>query len=352
MRRLLTALLLVVSTLLVPVTANASATPAAAPGVVPSASAADPPFAALVFSKTTGFRHSSIPAGVAAIKQLGQEHGFTVDATEDAGAFTAENLAKYAVVVFLSTTGDVLDAAQQTAFEHYIEGGGGFAGVHAASDTEYDWPWYGKLVGAYFKQHPAPQQAVVKVEDPAHPSTAGLPARWTRTDEWYDFRTDPRGTVHVLTSLDETSYSGGTMGSDHPNSWCQNYAGGRSWYTALGHDDASYTEPNFLKMLLGGLQTAAGVVPSDCSASLDSAFEKVTLDDNTSNPMMLDIAPDNTVFYIDRLGDIKAVKPDGGVVTSGHLNVFTANESGLLGIALDPAFATNRWAYLYYSPQS
>ncbi|WP_248960639.1 ThuA domain-containing protein [Sphaerisporangium perillae] len=342
MRRILTAMLLLVSTLLVPsqvISAQAAA-------------AAEPPFAALVFSKTAGFRHTSIPAGIAAIKQLGQEHGFTVDATEDSAAFTEANLAKYQVVVFLSTTGDVLDATQQTAFEHYIEGGGGFAGVHAAADTEYDWAWYGKLVGAYFKQHPAPQQATVKVEDPAHPSTAGLPAQWSRNDEWYDFRTDPRGAVHVLTSMDETSYSGGTMGADHPNSWCQNYDGGRSWYTALGHTDESFAEPNFLKMLLGGLQTAAGVVPADCSASLDSAFAKVTLDDNTSNPMMLDVAADGTVFYIDLVGDVKAVKPGGGVVTSGHLDVFTANESGLLGLALDPAFATNRWAYLYYSPQS
>ncbi|SNS45338.1 Glucose/arabinose dehydrogenase, beta-propeller fold, partial [Streptosporangium subroseum] len=341
MRRMLATLLLLLSTLVVP----SLAVPAQA------SAAADAPFSALVFSKTAGFRHTSIPAGIAAIKQLGQEHGFTVDATEDAGAFTVGNLAKYQVVLFLSTTGDVLNAAQQTAFESYIKGGGGFAGVHAASDTEYDWPWYGKLVGAYFKQHPTPQQAVVKVEDPAHPSTAGLPARWTRNDEWYDFRTDPRGTVHVLTSMDETSYSGGTMGADHPNSWCQNYDGGRSWYTALGHDDQSFAEPNFLNMLLGGLQTAAGVVPADCSASLDSAFAKVTLDDNTSNPMVLDVAADGTVFYIDLVGDVKAVKPGGGVVTSGHLNVFTANEGGLLGLALDPAFATNRWAYLYYSPQ-
>ncbi|WP_203989827.1 ThuA domain-containing protein [Sphaerisporangium rufum] len=316
-----------------------------------TAAAADPAFAALVFSKTAGFRHTSIPAGVAAIKKLGQDNNFTVDATEDAGAFTEANLAKYDVVVFLSTTGDVLDAAQQAAFEKYIKDGGGYAGVHAASDTEYDWPWYGELVGAYFKQHPAIQQATVKVEDPAHPSTAGLPTRWSRTDEWYDFRANPRGNVHVLTSLDETSYSGGTMGADHPNSWCQNYDGGRSWYTALGHTDESFAEPEYLKMLLGGLRTAAGVAPADCTAGLDASYEKVTLDDNTSNPMMLDIAPDGTVVYIDRLGDVKAVKRDGGVITAGHLPVFTANESGLLGIALDPAFATNRWVYLYHSPQ-
>ncbi|MDH2425271.1 ThuA domain-containing protein [Sphaerisporangium sp. TRM90804] len=356
MRRALLSLLLVVSGLFIPATVTAASAASAASATSGSAKAstgatAAVPFSALVFSKTAGFRHDSIPAGIAAIQKLGQDNGFTVDATEDSGAFTEANLEKYQVVVFLSTTGDVLNAAQQTAFENYIKGGGGYAGVHAAADTEYDWSFYGELVGAYFKSHPATQDAVVKVEDPAHPSTAGLPARWARNDEWYDFRTNPRANVHVLTSMDETSYTGGTMGADHPSSWCHNYEGGRSWYTALGHTQASYAEPEFLKMLLGGVQTAAGVVPADCTASLDSAFEKVTLDDNTSNPMMLDVADDGTVVYVDRAGTIKAIRPGGGVVTSGRLNVFTANESGLLGVVLDPGFATNRWAYLFYSPQ-
>ncbi|MFC4588527.1 ThuA domain-containing protein [Sphaerisporangium corydalis] len=334
-------------------TVKASSSAVASSAATASSDAADPPFSALVFSKTAGFQHSSIPNGIAAIKQLGQAHGFTVDATDDAGAFTDANLAKYQVVIFLSTTGDVLTADQQGAFERYIKAGGGYAGVHSAADTEYDWPWYGKLVGAYFKEHPAPQQAVVKVEDPAHPSTKGLPTRWTRTDEWYDYRTNPRGTVHVLTSLDASSYTGSTMGADHPNTWCQNYDGGRSWYTGLGHTEESYTDPQFLGLLLGGIQTAAGVVDADCSASLDGSFEKVTLDDNTSNPMMLDVAADGSVFYIDRLGDVKVIKPDGGgLVTAARLPVFTANESGLLGLALDPAYATNHWVYLYYSPTS
>jgi len=308
-------------------------------------------FSALVFSKTAGFRHDSIPAGIAAIQGLGRDHHFDVVATEDAGAFTDENLARFQVVVFLSTTGDVLDAAQQAAFERYVKGGGGFAGVHAASDTEYDWPWYGELVGAYFKQHPAPQQATVKVEDPAHPSTAGLPSRWSRTDEWYDFRTDPRGTSHVLASLDEKTYTGGTMGADHPISWCRDLDGGRSWYTGMGHTAESFSDPLFLSHLLGGLRTAAGVDPADCAADLDSGFEKVTLDDNTSNPMMLEVAPDGRVYYVDRLGEIKVIRPNGGGLAAvGRLDVFTANESGLLGIALDPDFATNRWVYLYHSP--
>ncbi|HEU5473672.1 MAG TPA: ThuA domain-containing protein [Actinophytocola sp.] len=314
----------------------------------------DPPFRALVFSKTTGFRHDSIPDGIAAIQQLGQQHNFTVDTTEDDTLFTDANLARYDVVIFLSTTGDPLGTqAEKDAFQRYIQQGGGFVGIHAASDSGYDWPWYGELVGAYFRQHPAIQQATVKVEDPAHPATQGLPTRWTRTDEWYDYQADPRGNVHVLASMDETTYSGATMGFDHPITWCHDFDGGRSWYTGLGHTRESFTEPNFLHLLLGGIQTAAGVVPADCAASLDTSFDKVTLDDNTSNPMMLDISGDGRVFYIDRLGDVKVIRPNGGgTVTSGHLNVFTANESGLLGIALDPRFDTTHWVYLYYSPSA
>jgi len=108
----------------------------------------------LVFSKTAGFRHDSIPDGIAAIQAMGEQNGFHVEATEDAGAFTADNLSRFAAVVFLSTTGDVLNAEQQTAFEDYVNSGGGFAGVHAAADAEYDWHWYGQLVGGYFRNHP------------------------------------------------------------------------------------------------------------------------------------------------------------------------------------------------------
>jgi type 1 glutamine amidotransferase len=223
-----------------------------------------PGYRVLLFSKTTGFRHDSIPAGVAAIERLGAEHGFAVDATEDAAAFTPENLARYKAVVFLSTTGDVLDANQQAAFEAYIRGGGGFAGIHAAADTEYDWPWYGGLVGAYFQSHPATQEATVRFEDRANPSTAHFPPTWTRTDEWYDYRTNPRANVKVLANLDESSYSGGSMGADHPITWCQRYDGGRSWYTGMGHTAESYADENYLKMLLGGIRLAAGDAAGDC----------------------------------------------------------------------------------------
>src|SRR3954464_13476976 len=145
----------------------------------------------LVFSKTAGYRHSSIGVGIAAIRKLGQENGFAVDATEDASAFSSKNLARYRAVVFLSTTGDVLDAAQQDDFERYIQAGGGYVGVHAATDTEYDWPWYGRLAGAWFNGHPGNpnvRQGTFRVLDKRHPSTEGLPDTWQRTDEFYNFK--------------------------------------------------------------------------------------------------------------------------------------------------------------------
>ena len=223
-------------------------------------------YSVLVFSKTTGFRHASIPSGIAAIQQLGAKNGFSVTATEDSNMFTAANLAKYKAIIFLSTTGDILDADQKAAFESYIHQGGGFAGVHAATDTEYKWPFYGKLVGAYFLSHPKIQTATVHVTDPNHPSTAALPATFSRTDEWYNFRVNPRPVVHVLAVVDEKSYTGGTMG-DHPVAWCHEFEGGRAWYTAMGHTNESYAEPLFLDHLLGGIQSAAGVVPANCGVS-------------------------------------------------------------------------------------
>ncbi|MFE9123892.1 ThuA domain-containing protein [Streptomyces sp. NPDC007148] len=218
----------------------------------------------LVFSKTAGFRHDSIPDGVAAVRQLGGTGGFAVDATEDAGAFTSKNLKRYDAVVFLSTTGDVLDSVQQSAFEGYIRHGGAYVGIHAAADTEYDWEFYGGLAGAYFQSHPAIQQAKVDVEDRSHPATSELAPTWERTDEWYNYRSNPRERAHVLASLDESSYTGGTMNGDHPIAWCQNYQGGRAFYTGGGHTKESYTDPAFLAHLRGGIAWAIGDAQADC----------------------------------------------------------------------------------------
>ncbi|AKZ60013.1 putative secreted glycosyl hydrolase [Streptomyces ambofaciens ATCC 23877] len=226
--------------------------------------AADPAYKVLVFSRTAGFRHSSIDDGITALRSLGTANNFTVDATEDPGAFTAGNLAQYKAVVFLSTTGDVLGDAQQTAFERYLNGGGGYVGIHAAADTEYDWPFYEGLAGALFHSHPAIQSATVEIEDRAHDATAHLGTTWQRTDEWYNYRTNPRTTARVLASLDESSYSGGNMNGDHPIAWCKDYEGGRAFYTGGGHTDESYTDAAFRRHLLGGIRWAAGMTDADC----------------------------------------------------------------------------------------
>ena len=204
-------------------------------------------FKALVFSKTAGFRHSSIEAGIVAIQSLAVSHFFDVDATEDASVFNDIDLAQYDLVIFLNTTGDVLNQEQQEAFERFIRSGKGYVGIHSATDTEYSWPFYGELVGAYFESHaPGTASATVLVSDSDHPSSSSLPERWVRTDEWYSFQANPRGDVHVLATLDEQTYSGGTMGADHPIAWCHNYEGGRSWYTAGGHTASAYSEPDFV----------------------------------------------------------------------------------------------------------
>ena len=308
-------------------------------------------FDVLVFSRTAGFRHASIPVGVQAITRLGEEHGFTVDASEFPDVFTDENLTRYDAVVFLSTTGDILNDAQQDAFERFIRSGKGFVGIHAAADTEYDWEWFGELVGAYFMSHPRVQPARLAVLDRLHPSTAHLPVIWTRTDEWYDYRVSPRGQVHVLITLDEQSYEGGRMGHDHPIAWCHNYDGGRAWYTGGGHTAESFAEPLFLEHLLGGIRWAAGAAEGDAGATIDAYYEKVVLDDWVSDPMELSVAPDGRVIFVERGGVVKIWKPDTrSTVTAGFLDVFAGLEDGLLGVTLDPRFEENGWLYLFYSP--
>ncbi|MEW2288868.1 ThuA domain-containing protein [Streptomyces sp. NPDC047841] len=253
---------------------------AAAPAASHGTDGTDGAKRVLVFSKTAGFRHDSIPEGVAAVRQLGASGGFTVDATEDAGAFTRSTLRRYDAVVFLSTTGDVLDSAQQAAFEDYVHRGGGYVGVHAAADTEYDWAFYGGLAGAYFQSHPAIQPATVRVEDRAHPATSGLARTWNRTDEWYNYRSNPRDRAHVLASLDESSYTGGTMNGDHPIAWCQEYQGGRAFYTGGGHTKESYADPEFRRHLLGGIRYAIGAAQADCrpESGYTSLFDGDSLD--------------------------------------------------------------------------
>jgi uncharacterized protein len=204
----------------------------------------------LVFHKTEGFWHESIAAGYQAIEDLGDDHGFDTDSTDDANDFNKEDLKEYDLVIFLNTTGDVLNPEQQEAFEDYIHNGGSFFGIHAAADTEYDWEWYGTLVGAYFVNHPKVQEAEIVVQMPDHPAVSHLPERWVRTDEWYNYKNiNPDN--KVLLSLDETTYEGGENGDDHPIAWYRELEGGGiSIYTGGGHTIQSYVEPAFVEHLL------------------------------------------------------------------------------------------------------
>jgi glucose/arabinose dehydrogenase/type 1 glutamine amidotransferase len=318
-------------------------------------------FDVLVFSRTAGFRHDSIDEGLAAIQALGAANDFTVSHTEIPGDFTANNLAQYEAVVFLNTTGDVLNSTQQTAFQNYVRAGGGYVGVHSAADTEHGWAWYGQLVGAYFASHPAIQQATIKVADHTHGSTAHLPDRWVRTDEWYNYTVNPRGNVHVLMTLDETTYSpgSGAQGHDHPISWYKYFEGGRSWYTGLGHRAQTYAEPLFRDHLLGGILFAAGQAPADLGATINANWRKVELATNAvdpmniRNPMSLEVASDGRVFFVERFGKVKIYNPaTNSTSLAGELSTFTGSEQGLLGIALDPDFETNNWIYLFWSPSA
>lgn len=208
----------------------------------------------LVFTKTAGFRHDSILVGKNALLNLPHEGKWNIVFSEDGTLFSDRGLRAFDVVVFLSTTGDILNDQQQKTFQQFIERGGGFVGIHAAADTEYDWPWYGKLVGAYFESHPEIQRATIRVEDPNHPTASFLPKEWVRTDEWYNYRANPRPIVHVIATLDESTYKGGKMGSDHPIIWCHEIGKGRAWYTGLGHTAESYSEPMFLKSIAAAIE--------------------------------------------------------------------------------------------------
>lgn len=311
----------------------------------------------LVFSRTAGFRHDSITRGVEALQKIGGELGLEVEWSQDGATFTAETLDRFGVIVFLSTTGDVLDEAQQGAMERFIRSGRGWVGIHAAADTEYDWGWYMGLVGAAFKTHPATQQATIRVVDRTHLATSHLPARWTRVDEWYDYKESPRGKVHVLMTLDESSYQGGTMSAqrpfDHPIAWCHHYDGGRAFYTGLGHTNESFAEPAFLDHLRGGIAWALGNDPGarhDAGGTIDDHYEVVTIDDETLDPMELAVTPDGRVIYIERGGSVKVWSEEKGTRVAGALNVTTELEDGLLGMAIDPSFMENGWIYIYYSP--
>ncbi|MEM9917205.1 MAG: ThuA domain-containing protein [Bacteroidota bacterium] len=310
----------------------------------------------LVFSKTAGFRHTSIPAGKAALLKLGLENKIQVDTTENSADFNEANLKKYAAVVFLNTTGDILNSYQQADFERFIQAGGGFVGIHAATDTEYDWPWYNQLVGAYFNGHPKIQKAKLLVNNKTHIATKMLPSVWERRDEWYNFKSF-NAEVNVLLDIDENSYEGGTMANKHPMSWYHEYDGGRAFYTALGHTEETYEEPLFLQHLLGGLQYAMGTKAKDYAAVStkrvppENRFVRKVLWRNLNEPMELDVFDNGQIIVVERKGRILLWDTKMQILEPvANIEVHTKYEDGLLGVAIDPDYANNKWVYFFYSP--
>ncbi|GAB3728261.1 ThuA domain-containing protein [Spirosoma lituiforme] len=322
---------------------------------------------ALVFSKTAAFRHQSIEAGKKALAKMSAEKGFGVSFTEDATQFSESNLKKYNTVIFLNTTGDVLNDEQQSSFERYIQAGGGYVGIHAATDTEYEWPWYGKLAGAYFLDHPMPnnvQKGKFIVAMKNHWATKGMPDEFDRTDEFYSFKNiSPK--INVVLTIDDKSYTGGKNPDFHPMSWYQNYDGGRSFYTAMGHTDESFAEPLFLNHLWAGIQYTAG---GDTPKPLDYAkarpeenrFNKAVLAEKLDEPMELSVLGDGRVLFIQRKGEVqlyntktKELKTITKIPVSTKYVSKEGKESmgedGLMGLNKDPNFAQNHWIYLYYS---
>ncbi len=308
----------------------------------------------LVFSKTKGYRHESIPAGRVALQKLGAENGFEVDTTENAAYFHEDSLKRYRAVVFLSTTGDVLDFQQQNAFKRFIQAGGGYVGIHAAADTEYDWWWYGKLVGAYFLSHPQQQKAKLFAQ-PSEVFKQNLPEPWERFDEWYNYKKISPD-INVLVKLDEASYEGGENGDNHPIVWYHDFDGGRSFYTGLGHTHESFEEPEFLQQLLQGIKYAIGERTPDYAKAKDKVlpednrFKKVVLGYNFDEPTEMTILPDGRILFLERKGGVKMYDPQKDTITLiNKFNVGTKFEDGMIGLTKDPNFSQNSWLYIFYS---
>jgi cytochrome c len=319
----------------------------------------------LIFTKTAGFHHASIPLGIAAILKLGNENNFAVDTTSNAAMISENNLQKYDAVIFLNTTGPLLTSNERNDLERYIQAGGGFVGIHAAADAEYDWHWYGRLVGAYFDSHPQIQPAVLNVVDKRHISTQHLSDQWKRTDEWYNFK-EWNKDIHVLITIDEKSYKGGTNGNMHPVAWYHNFDGGRAWYTGLGHTDESYSDQAYLKHILGGIKWAIGdhqklnyAKATTERVPEENRFVKTQLIKGTFfEPTEMTILPNLDVLVAQRRGELMLYKNAAKTVKqAGFLNVYWKThtkgvnaEEGVLGLQADPDFKNNHYVYIYYSP--
>ncbi|MEU9740645.1 ThuA domain-containing protein [Micromonospora chersina] len=308
----------------------------------------------LVFTRSASGNNAATAAGVQAVQKLGQERRFTVEVTNDPRKFDQPHLKQFRAVVFLNTAGDVLDDAQQAAFEAYYRDGGGFVGVHSAIEAEPDWSFLTNVLGTRATGAPtAASRATVTVADRVHPASETLPQRWSTTDRWYNFAANVRGVSHVLATVDEKTYAGGSMGFDHPVTWCKDYQGGRSFYTGLGATPESYDSADLRAHLGGAIQWAAGVTDGDCGATVLANYQMTVVgaQPNVNEPIGFDVLPDGRVLQTDRRGGVRLHNPETNQTTVlAQIPVYTNSEDGMYGPAVDRDFATNRWVYLYYAP--
>ncbi|HLS32708.1 MAG TPA: ThuA domain-containing protein, partial [Brevibacterium sp.] len=316
----------------------------------------------LVFTATAAWRHGdTIEHGTPLLLDAFAEAGIGSVWTEDPRIFTDEDLAEFDALVMFQTSGDPWTAEQKEALESYQQAGNGIVAIHNATDMRGDYEWWDGLVGSLMPGHAATGtdpglDGVVRVEDRSHPSTAHLPQRWARADEWYNFSNNVRGEAHVLATMDETTYNpgGNAMGYDHPISWCKLYDGGRAWATGMGHFPSHFEEPELLQHIIGGVEWAAGLAEGDCGGTDWGMYERVALDQNTSAPFGMDVADDGRVFFTELVrGQIRVYDPvTQNTTTALELDVYSGGEDGMLGIALHPDFLENGHLYQYYSPAS
>ncbi|MFE9313095.1 ThuA domain-containing protein [Streptomyces sp. NPDC088353] len=366
LRRRLTAfgvlLALVASALIGLASASAPEAAAAAPG------SRGMQYRVLVFTKSTGGDPAATAAGVGAIRQLGDQLRFAVQVTDDARKFDQEHLKQYRAVIFLNTSGDVLTTAQQDAFEAYYRAGGGFVGIGSAIEAQPGWDFLSDALGTRASGRTGVQAGTIKVADRVHDASKNLPEYWTRTDAWYNFKSNVRGKSHVIATVVEddfkqqswggtlTGISGGTMGYDHPVTWCKDWQGGRSFYTALGNTAASYGETNLRSHLGGAIKWAAGQadpVYSDCGATVLANYQQTTVaaPPNLGEPVGFDVFPDGRVIQTDRRGSVRLHDPKSNKTTVlAQIPVYQASEDGMYGPGIDNDFKTNHWVYLYYAP--
>ncbi len=317
----------------------------------------------LIFSKTLGYRHSSIKEGKAFFEELAKKQGFNIVLSENNKDFNEENLQKFNAIVFLNTTGDVLEPNQQADFERYIQAGGGYFGIHAASDTEYNWPWYNDLMGGYFASHPGGavsnvQKGKMTVLDKTHPATSHMPDTFEKVDEFYDFKSLKTDILKFLIKVDENSYKMGKMGDFHPMSWYHEYDGGKSFYSNFGHTPETFSEPLMVTHFQEGLKFvwSKKLDYSKCKtkrAPEENRFTRTNLIKNLDEPTELAIMPNGKVLFVERKGAIKIWNPEKETFKNvGQLNVYNKFEYGLMGVGIDPNFEKNNWVYFYYSPDT